>query len=112
MGRLVNSLIFSLTHYFLLQTDRYALLNIATQGLRMWDIQNRSLVRKFNGITQGFYIIHSCFGGINQSFVASGSEDNKVYIFNVKKDDPIAVLEGHTRTVNCVAWNPVYPQIL
>jgi len=94
------------------QTDRYALLNIATQGLRMWDIQNRSLVRKFNGITQGFYIIHSCFGGINQSFVASGSEDNKVYIFNVKKDDPIAVLGGHTRTVNCVAWNPVYPQIL
>ena len=34
------------------QTDRYALLNIATQGLRMWDIRSRSLVRKFNGITQ------------------------------------------------------------
>ena len=33
------------------QTDRY-LLNIATQGLRMWDIRSRSLVRKFNGITQ------------------------------------------------------------
>ena len=33
-------------------TDRYALLNIATQGLRMWDMRSRSLVRKFNGITQ------------------------------------------------------------
>jgi len=57
-------------------------------------------------------MIHSCFGGVDQSFVASGSEDNKVYIFNVKRDEPIAVLSGHTRTVNCVAWNPVYPQIL
>ena len=61
--------------------------------------------------SQGFYMIHSCFGGVDQSFVASGSEDNKVYIFHVKRDEPIAVLSGHTRTVNCVAWNPVYPQV-
>ena len=56
-------------------------------------------------------MIHSCFGGVDQSFVASGSEDNKVYIFHVKRDEPIAILSGHTRTVNCVAWNPVYPQV-
>ena len=95
----------------------------------MWDIRSRSLVRKFNGITQvdtdnieevhkksvllqGFYTIHSCFGGVDQSFVASGSEDNKVYIYHVKRDEPIAVLGGHTRTVNCVAWNPVYHQVI
>ena len=40
----------------------------------------RTLVRKFVGITQGFYTIHSCFGGLDQAFVASGSEDNKVAI--------------------------------
>ena len=39
------------------QSDRYALLNIATQGLRMWDLRSRSLVRKFNGITQVIIII-------------------------------------------------------
>ena len=39
---------------------------------------SRALVRKFVGITQGFYTIHSCFGGLDQSFVASGSEDMKV----------------------------------
>jgi len=94
------------------QTDRFALLNIATQGLHMWDIRARALVRKFVGITQGFYTIHSCFGGLDQSFVASGSEDNKVYIFHVKRDEPIAVLSGHSRTVNCVSWNPVYHQVL
>lgn len=94
------------------QTDRYALLNIATQGVHMWDIKERALVRKFVGITQGFYTIHSCFGGLDQAFVASGSEDNKVYIFHVRRDEPIAVLSGHSRTVNCVAWNPVYHQVL
>jgi len=40
----------------------------------MWDLQHRCLVRKFQGITQGVYMIHSCFGGLNQDFVASGSE--------------------------------------
>ena len=93
----------------LLQTDRYALLNVAQQGVHLWDISARSalhplqattsttfklvnwststqplaflprsLVRKFVGITQGFYNIHGCFGGLDQAFVASGSEDNKV----------------------------------
>ena len=29
----------------------------------------------------------------------------------MKRDEPIAVLSGHLRTVNCVAWNPVYHQV-
>eukprot|EP00096_Caligus_rogercresseyi_P016047 TRINITY_DN857_c0_g1_i1.p1 TRINITY_DN857_c0_g1~~TRINITY_DN857_c0_g1_i1.p1 ORF type:complete len:686 (-),score=172.92 TRINITY_DN857_c0_g1_i1:402-2459(-) len=92
--------------------DRHALLNIANQGIHMWDIEQKVLVRKFVGITQGFYTIHSCFGGANQNFIASGSEDNKVYIYHVKRSTPIAVLSGHTRTVTAVSWNPVYPEVL
>ena len=56
-------------------------------------------------------MIHSCFGGVDQSFVASGSEDNKVYIYHVRREAPIPVLSGHTRTVSCVSWNPVYHQV-
>lgn len=107
----------------------------------MWDRRTGSLVRKFHGVTQSFYTIHSCFGGHNQDFIASGSEgelspwahilksflpfrpyqidlllpsiaklsssDNLVYIFKRDREDPILTLSGHTRTVNCVAWNPV-----
>lgn len=85
-------------------------------------------MRKFRGVTQGFYTIHSCFGGVNQDFVASGSEgacllqsscayielftDHKVYVWHVRREEPIAVLEAHTRTVNCVHWNPALPSMM
>lgn len=44
--------------------------------------------------------------------MASGSEDNKVYIWHIRREEPLATLIGHTRTVNCVSWNPVYPSLL
>ena len=44
------------------------------QGVHLWDLKDGMLVRKFQGVTQGYYTIHSCFGGLNQDFLASGSE--------------------------------------
>lgn len=46
----------------------------SVQGVHLWDLQDRVLVRKYQGVTQGFYTIHSCFGGHNEDFIASGSE--------------------------------------
>ncbi|XP_031729684.1 WD repeat-containing protein 26-like isoform X1 [Anarrhichthys ocellatus] len=94
------------------KNGRLALLNVATQGVHLWDLQDRVLVRKYQGVTQGFYTIHSCFGGHNEDFIASGSEDHKVYIWHRRSELPIAELTGHTRTVNCVSWNPVLPGLL
>ena len=69
----------------------------------MWDVEERCLVRKFVGITQGFYTVYSCFGGADQNFIASGSEDNKVYIFHVKKESPIGKQKYRTVLLtNCV----------
>jgi len=56
------------------KADRLALLNVANQGVHLWDLQDRCLVRRFQGVTQGHFTIHSCFGGVNQDFIASGSE--------------------------------------
>ncbi|OQR77272.1 WD repeat-containing protein 26-like [Tropilaelaps mercedesae] len=94
------------------KAGRQIVLNLIGQGLHLWDIQTKSLVRRFRGVVQGHYTIHSCFGGIGDNFIASGSEDHKVYIFNRAKETPVEVLTGHTRTVNCVAWNPHFPQLL
>ncbi|RXG72864.1 WD repeat-containing protein 26 [Armadillidium vulgare] len=94
------------------ETGRYALLNVETQGVHLWDLEDKVLVRKYRGLTQGHYTIHSCFGGENQDFIASGSEDYKVYIWHRNRELPVMTLSGHVRTVNCVTWNPVYPAML
>lgn len=38
--------------------------------------------------------------------------DTKVYVWHIKRELPIAILTGHSRTVNCVSWNPVYHQMM
>lgn len=35
-----------------------------------------------------------------------------MYIWHIKREEPLARLTGHTKTVNCVSWNPVYPSML
>lgn len=60
------------------KSDRLALLNVATQGVHLWDLNDKCLVRRYQGVTQGHFTIHSTFGGANQDFIASGSEDNQV----------------------------------
>ncbi|XP_036326209.1 WD repeat-containing protein 26 homolog [Rhagoletis pomonella] len=92
--------------------DRLALLNISSQGLHLWDLEDKCLVRRFQGIRQSKFAIHSCFGGVNESFVASGSEDKLVCIWHIRREEPLGKLAGHTKTVNCVSWNPVYPSLL
>ena len=49
------------------------------QGVHLWDIRDRVLVRKFQGPRQEKYTIYSCFGGANQDFLASGSEGQCTY---------------------------------
>lgn len=98
---------------FVVSKDRkQALLNVASQGVNLWDLEDKVLIRKFRGVTQGFHMIHSCFGGLNDDFIASGSEDNQVYIWHHSRETPISTLSGHSRTVNCVHWNPADPSML
>lgn len=47
--------------------------------MHLWDLQDRLLVRKYQGVTQGFYTIHSCFGGHNEDFITSGSEGKAIF---------------------------------
>ncbi|KAI6660096.1 hypothetical protein LOD99_14437 [Oopsacas minuta] len=89
-----------------------ALLNLSNQGLHLWDLEDRALVRHYTGISQGYYAIHSCFGGLNCEFLASGSEDGFVYLWHKSNEKPILKLSGHSRTVNSVHWNPIRPDIL
>lgn len=62
------------------------------QGVHLWDLQDRVLVRKYQGVTQGFYTIHSCFGGHNEDFIASGSEGKTKTFLVLRKKKTKSVL--------------------
>ncbi|KAF3943034.1 hypothetical protein CMV_030368 [Castanea mollissima] len=79
----------------------------------MWDVAGKwHSPLKYMGHKQHKYVIRSCFGGLNSSFIASGSENSQVYIWNRQDTRPIEVLSGHDMTVNSVSWNPRRPQML
>lgn len=44
------------------------------QGVHLWDLHDKQLLRKYQGVTQGNYVNHATFGGPNEEFIASGSE--------------------------------------
>lgn len=56
----------------------------------------------------GRFVIRSAFGGAGYSFLASGSEGSSgaVHILHRESGEMLAALEGHSGTVNAVAWNP------
>ncbi|KAL9715363.1 hypothetical protein Ac2012v2_002027 [Leucoagaricus gongylophorus] len=96
-----------LTSVKISQNSRYALINLAPDELRLWDLDTNRVARKYTGQKQGRHVIRSCFGGVDGHFVVSGSEDSKVYIWNCESGSILEELSGHGEgSVNSVAWHP------
>nr|GMD66925.1 WD repeat-containing protein WDS homolog [Ipomoea batatas] len=92
---------------------KFFIVNLNSQEIHMWDVAGTWLKpSKYNGHKQHKYVIRSCFGGLDSTFIASGSEDSMVYIWNRKSCNPLEILSGHLMTVNCVSWNPTRHQML
>ncbi|RKP06894.1 WD40-repeat-containing domain protein [Thamnocephalis sphaerospora] len=88
---------------------RYALVNLSSESIHIWDLDNSKLVRRYNGHAQERFVIRSCFGGIDEGLVASGSEDNSVYLWHRDSEKLIAELSGHEMAVNDISWHPHDP---
>ena len=44
--------------------------------------------------------------------LASGGDDNKIILWDPEKGERLKTLEGHSRGVNCVSFNPANPTLL
>lgn len=87
--------------------SQYVLVNVRPSELQMWDINRQCLVRRFNGHQLSRNVIFCGFGGIDENFVVSGSEDAKIYIWHRATGRLIETLSGHAKgPVNGVAWHP------
>ncbi|SPQ94005.1 unnamed protein product (mitochondrion) [Plasmodiophora brassicae] len=94
----------------------HVLLNVVKPpAIHMWRINPRdsqgraTLVRKFIGATQDRFIVRSAFGGVDENFVISGSEDSNVYIWHRHSGTLLVNLHGHKSSVNSVSWSPTNP---
>lgn len=92
--------------------DKYIAINLLNQGVHLWDYKCKTLLRMFPGVCQRGFTIYSSFSPFERKYLASGSEDGKIYIYQPDRDQPVIVLSGHSRTVSCVSWNPKYPDLL
>jgi len=104
------------------RSGRYLLASTQNRQVQLWTINGdprRPQATKPKTIyklpdldsDQQKYIIRTCFGGYNESFVVSGSEECKVYIWHRKTAKLIISLEGHSGLVNAVCWNPMDPSM-
>jgi WD40 repeat protein len=94
-------------------------IRISTDGLSILASMNPDLIKEISmetgevsavstSHTQKKFMIRSSFGGATESFVVSGSEDSKIYIWRRNEDtaEMIQVLTGHHKgCVNAISWN-------
>ncbi|KEH33653.1 putative transcription factor WD40-like family [Medicago truncatula] len=103
----------TITSFSLSKDSRFLLVNLLNQEIHLWNIEgDLKLVGKYKSHRRSRFVIRSCFGGLKQSFIASGSEDSQVYIWHRSSGDLVDALPGHSGAVNCVSWNPANPHML
>ncbi|XP_062195459.1 WD repeat-containing protein 26 homolog [Phragmites australis] len=103
----------TITSFSLSEDGDFLLVNLTSEEIHLWNIRNGPIrVNRYSGHKRSRFVIRSCFGGSEQAFIASGSEDSQVYIWHRATGDLIETLPGHSGTVNCVSWNPANPHML
>lgn len=70
----------TITSFSLSKDDNFLLVNLLNQEIHLWSIKDEPrLVTKYKGHRRSRFVIRSCFGGYEQAFIASGSEDSQVW---------------------------------
>lgn len=99
--------------FTLSKDNKYLLVSLVNEELHLWSIQGHiRLIAKYKGHRRSRFIVRACFGGLEQAFIASGSEDSLVYIWHRGSGELIETLGGHSGAVNCISWNPANPHML
>jgi WD40 repeat protein len=95
------------------QDSRQLLVNKGDSEAQLIDMVTRSTVQKFLGHGIDRCVIRASFGGANDSFVMSGSEDGKVFIWHKNIGAAVERLStSSNKRCNSVVWNPTDPYML
>ncbi len=86
----------------------------ADSCVKLWDVRASSregCVRRFSGHVNRSAPVRASFSPCGR-FLATGSEDNRAYIFDIRSGQILDKLAGATDVVCDVAFNPLHPQIV
>lgn len=84
--------------------SKFFIVNLNSQEIHMWDVAGKwDKPLRFMGHKQHKYVIRSCFGGLNNTFIASGCENSQVVPFSLCPyiDIPYSLLTCFTRHCYC-----------
>lgn len=91
------------------EQSRYVLANRQDGGAVLIDLVTRETRAMYTGAKGGDYAIRAEFGGANEAYVISGSEDGFIFIWHKVTGFMVKKMSGHEPRTNCAVWNPRDP---
>ncbi|TNN66678.1 WD repeat-containing protein 27 [Liparis tanakae] len=87
------------------------LTSAVTDGVKMWDLRTMRCVRRYENHLNR---CHPCSSAVSPCgrFIASGSEDNCAYIYDIRSSSYLHKLQKQSDTVLSVTFNPATPELL
>ncbi|XP_035462344.1 WD repeat-containing protein 27 isoform X2 [Scophthalmus maximus] len=78
-------------------------------GVKIWDLRTLRCVRRYENHLNR---CHPCSAAISPCgrFIASGSEDNAAYVYDIRSSSYLHKLQKHSDTVLSVTFNPATPE--
>ncbi|GKB89178.1 WD repeat-containing protein WDS [Tanacetum coccineum] len=68
-----------ITSLFVLDDNKYLIVNLNSQEIHIWDVEGSwEKPLRYKGHRQEQYVIRSGFGGVNDTFIASGSDNFQI----------------------------------
>uniref|UniRef100_A0A8C9XJG2 WD repeat-containing protein 27 n=1 Tax=Sander lucioperca TaxID=283035 RepID=A0A8C9XJG2_SANLU len=86
------------------------LTSAVTDGVKIWDLRSLRCVRRYENHLNR---CHPCSSAISPCgrFIASGSEDNCAYVYDIRSSRYLHRLQKHSDTVLSVTFNPATPEV-
>ncbi|KAF1993474.1 glycoside hydrolase family 1 protein [Amniculicola lignicola CBS 123094] len=100
-----------LTNVTISADSQCMLVSMNENTIKLMEIETGDTLEQYKGHVQENFVIRSAFGGADENFVVSGSEDSRVYIWRTN-GHLVEALDAHPNgCVNSVAWHPNDPKV-
>ncbi|KAJ7987498.1 hypothetical protein DPEC_G00327120 [Dallia pectoralis] len=87
------------------------LTSAVTDSVKLWDLRTLRCVRRYENHVNRCHPCTAAFSPCGR-FIASGSEDNCAYVYDVRSSSYLHRLQRHADTVLNVTFNPATPELL